>query len=1460
MRSLGTTRRLRGARIVVTISLVVPALAIAGTAPARADTVTTAADNLRTGWFADQPVLTPAVVGGSSFGQLFATAVTGQVYAQPLVASNTLLVATETNDVYGIDPATGAIRWHRNVGVPWNPLDLGCGDLTPSVGITGTPVVDPTTGTAYFFAKTYASGTSGSGQYVAHAVDVVTGSERSGWPVVVGGTPTNAPGAPFDATYELQRPGLLLLNGVVYAAFGGHCDVGPYRGLIVGIGTSGAMTTMWSTEDATQTGAGIWMSGAGLMSDGPNQIVLATGNGFSPPAGAGLAATPSVGFGESVVRLTVQADGSLAPTDFFAPFDANALNGNDQDFGSGGATGLPDSFGTAAHPHLAVIAGKQGYVYLLDRDNLGGRGTTVDNVLGKFGPFGGVWSKPAVWPGDGGYVYLPTASPGGGAAGSSGLLRVYQRVLDGAGNPALSLAATSNDIFGFGSSPPVVTSNGTTSGTALVWVVHTWDGSGVNAQLRAYDAVPSGGALTLRFQAAIGTASKFAPPVVDNGRVYVGTRDGHVLAFGVLGSGPTLTGPSLAFTPTTVGSNAHASATLTASSATNVTAMSIDNSAFTLGTPTPSLPATLAPAGTISVPMTFTPTQLGPVTATLTVTTDSGVSTIPVSGTGQAPTYPISTSPASVDFGTVPGGSQAVGWSVTFTNTATTTQTVQSVELPAAPFTVAGAPPPGATIAPGASVAMTVTFTPPDQSGTSPTPYADTTAITTDQATAAVPLAATTALPADLVLPSTVAFGNVGLNSTATLSFLVANTGGSPMTILKSKPPIIGGFAATSTLAEGTVVPAGASLTETVTFTPTAVGPSTVPWTITADDGSGVHDVNMTGTGVPYTTLPPPGPGWQLNGSATMNASTVDLTGAATDEAGSAFSATAVTSANLDVAFTSTIGGGSGADGLTLAFIDPASGATALGAAGGGLGFAGLPGVAVAIDTYPNASINAPSFVGVVQTTPGGAPAALTFLAANTNMPSLRGVSRSVHVTVSAGMLQTWIDGTLVLRTKVTLPPNVLVGFTASTGGLTDAHSVSNVNIATYVPPAPKTIAAPPTGWKLNGKATMVNTNVVQLTPATTSAAGSAWYTTPVTADGLDITFTSTMTGGTGGTGTALVFANPTTSTSAVGAAAGALGFAGIPSTAVVLDTFKSTGAPAANFVAIATSALKSTSPKWITSSTNVANLRSRPHVVHVTVTSNVLTVAIDGTRTVQAIVSLPPTVRLGFTGSTGTLTDLHKVSAVAIKIGAAGQAPPLGPSVTAAPPKGWQLNGLASMVGSTSLQLTPATGYGAGSAFAIHPVSTATRITISFTATIDSGTGADGLCLVLADASQALPTALGSPGGGLGYSGIPGTCVGLQTFQGPTDPSSNLVGVGSAGTFGSVSWTATNPNVMPLRGTPHDFVVILNGGALTVAMDGQAVLATTIAAPPQVLVGFSGGNGSLTDRHAVSNINVTLG
>ena len=492
-------------------------------------------DNQRTGWYPDQPGLAPSTVAGPWFGELFRTDVTGQVYAQPLVWNGLVLVVTETNDVYGLDAETGTVRWTRRVEVPWNAADLGCPDLTPTVGITGTPVIDPATDTAFFFAKSYASGSSGAAKYVAHAVDVATGEERPGFPVPVEGSPTNDPGIAFDATYQLQRPGLLLLDGVVYAGFGSHCMFGPYHGYVAGVSASGRLTTLWSTTSRDVYGGSIWQSGGGIVSDGPGRLFVVTGNRGGPAAPSPGAAPPP-DLGQSVIRLEVQPDGSLLPRSFFTPSDAPSLDDGDLDFGSGGPVALPgEPFSLPGHPDLVLAGGKAGALFLLDRQDLGGcrQGSGgSDAALLRTAPNGGVWAKPAVWPGDGGYVWLPTASPDVSSVGSAGRLLAFHFGIDGAGQADLRLEAVSSDDFGFGSSSPVITSIGTVSGTALVWLVWSPDRSGLGAELRAYDAVPAGGLPVLLFSAPVSQATKFAAPGVGNGRIYVGTRDGHVQGFG----------------------------------------------------------------------------------------------------------------------------------------------------------------------------------------------------------------------------------------------------------------------------------------------------------------------------------------------------------------------------------------------------------------------------------------------------------------------------------------------------------------------------------------------------------------------------------------------------------------------------------------------------------------------------------------------------------------------------------------------------------------------------------------------------------------------------------------------------------------------------------------------------------------------------------------------------------------
>jgi hypothetical protein len=508
--------------------------------PAVADNVTVSYDNLRTGWDPNESALSPPAFQAASFGQLFATQLNGQVYASPISAKGVLFAATENNWIYGLNPVTGAILWSRNVGPAWPASTIGCGDLVPNVGITSTPVYDPSSGTVYFTAKVNDGTDAQHPHWYVHAVDITTGNERPGFPTIISGAPSNNPANPFNPLNQDQRAGLLLLNGVVYAGFASLCDTAPYNGYVAGINAStGQQVTLWSTEEGTASGqGGIWQSGGGLVSDGPNSIFATTGNGSvdggEPPPGAGHA--PPAHLGDSVIHLQVNSNGSLSPVDFFSPSNNATLAAQDTDLGAGGPMAIPDGYGTSAHPHLLVQVGKDGRVFLLDRDNLGGMGQGpggTDAVLQTAGPIAGVWGHPAFWGGGSGYVYL---------IGNGGPLTAFRLGVSSAGLPDLTQVGTSLGTFGYTSGSPVVTSNGT-AGSALVWAVYASDEAGDGGQLRAYDAMPnSSGTLAQVFSAPIGTAGKFTVPTTDNGRVYVGTRDGYVRGFGAGGATTSSTG------------------------------------------------------------------------------------------------------------------------------------------------------------------------------------------------------------------------------------------------------------------------------------------------------------------------------------------------------------------------------------------------------------------------------------------------------------------------------------------------------------------------------------------------------------------------------------------------------------------------------------------------------------------------------------------------------------------------------------------------------------------------------------------------------------------------------------------------------------------------------------------------------------------------------------------------------
>ncbi|MBR7832245.1 choice-of-anchor D domain-containing protein [Actinospica durhamensis] len=821
--------------LVLSLLVGVSAGAVVSAAPARADVDTVSNDNQRTGWDQNEPALSSGSVTGSDFGQLFSTALDGQIYAQPLVVGSTVIVGTEENYVYGLNSETGAILWSTYLGPSWPASTIGCGDLVPDIGITSTPVYDPSSGYVYLTAKVN-NGTSASlPHYYLYALNAATGAVRPGWPVTIGGSPSNDPTNTFDTEDQLQRPGLLLQNGSIYLAFGGHCDYQPYRGYVVGVNIGTQVQHMWTTEaGANASGAGVWLSGGGIVSDGAGGMFIATGNGVTPPVGPGT--SPPTTLSESVVHLAVAADGTISASDFFAPANAATLDANDQDVASGGPVALPDAeFGTTADPHLMVEIGKDGRLFLLNRDSLGGRAQGAggtDAVVGET-TLAGVWGHPAVWGGDGGYVYVDEAYSHLVALGYG---------LTGTGQPALHVAGNSAESFGYTSGSPVVTSNGTTSGSALVWVVQASGPNGSNGELMVYNAVPSNGVMTLLRSWPLGTVSKFSVPATNNGRIYVGTRDGNLIAFGAPTTQP-LQGSGAAFGSVAVDSTSSANVTLTAARTVTVSAATT-SAPFGVGaTTTPALPVTLTAGQTLTVPVTYSPTAWGASTGTLSLTTDQGTVNFGLSGTGTQ--GGLAATPASQDWGSMAVGSSET-LTVGVTNTGTTTETITGVTGPSAPFTASGLPAVGSTIAPGVSETMSVTYAPTAVENDS-----SSIVLTSDQGSVTIPLTGVgiQADPQVTINPTSLSFGNVAIGQVATQTFTVANTGNVNLTVTKAAPAAAP-FGAVNPIPENQELAPGESYTVSVTFTPTALTSYSGVYEVSTNTGQGAMSITLTGTGV----------------------------------------------------------------------------------------------------------------------------------------------------------------------------------------------------------------------------------------------------------------------------------------------------------------------------------------------------------------------------------------------------------------------------------------------------------------------------------------------------------------------------------------------------------------------------------------------------------------------------------
>jgi len=488
-------------------------------------------DNAHTGQNLQETVLSTANVNKGQFGKLASYAVDGQVYAQPLYVPgvsipglgvfNVVYVATENDSVYAFDAdgVATAPLWQTSfinpaAGITTVPASAVMSDsVMPVIGITSTPVIDPTTGTLYVVPYTEENG---SFVYRLHALDITTGAEKFGGPVLITATsPGTGSGSSggmitLDTLTQGQRPALLLLSGVVYVGFAsGHMDTDPYHGWLLGY--DAASLAQVSVFNSTPNGGkgGIWQGGDGPSADAQGSVYFTTGNGTFD------ANTGGSDFGDTILKLNTPG---LAFSDYFTPFNQAILQANDLDLGSGGTLLLPDQPGP--FPHLLVAGGKQGPLYLLNRDNLGqyqaGSNSQIVQSLPGTASF---YSTPAYWQGN---IYT---------AAFGDFLKQY-RILNG----LLSPSAISQGVVQYASpgASPVVSSD--TSGDGIVWTIE-FSTPGGSAALRAGDAANVATELYNSNQSGardqLDAGAKFAVPTVANGKVYAGTS-GHLTIFGLL--------------------------------------------------------------------------------------------------------------------------------------------------------------------------------------------------------------------------------------------------------------------------------------------------------------------------------------------------------------------------------------------------------------------------------------------------------------------------------------------------------------------------------------------------------------------------------------------------------------------------------------------------------------------------------------------------------------------------------------------------------------------------------------------------------------------------------------------------------------------------------------------------------------------------------------------------------------
>jgi uncharacterized repeat protein (TIGR03806 family) len=499
-------------------------------------------DNTRMGVNSNETILTPANVNTNTFGKIFSYTLDGFVYAQPLIMTNVnipgkgthnvVYVVTEHDSVYAFDAdnnsgANASPLWQTSFlgpNVTTVPSgDVESSDITPEIGITSTPVIDPVSGTIYSEVKTLENGTTFV--HRLHALDMTTGLERSNFnsPVVIQCTNylgsgdgdndgENPPHVLWNPLREHSRPALTLLNGVVYVSFASHGDNGPYHGWLFGYNATNLSLTP-SVYNSTPNGGegGFWEGGGGPSVDAQGNLYLQTGNGDFDQI---TAITSSNNYGMSLIKFATT--NGIQMVDFFAPSNAVSLSGQDQDLGSSAPLILPDSAGSVAHPHLVVGGGKTTPIYLVDRDNMGRWNAANDNQIVQQwngGPGGDRDVTPAFFNNT---LYIIDANNNIGAYSITNALFNTTPV------------ETPDGYDNKGGVTPCISANGASN--AIMWAIYNeggetptdpcilraYNATNINQELYTSDQLPS--------RDSAGDAVKFIAPAIANGKVYVGAQ------------------------------------------------------------------------------------------------------------------------------------------------------------------------------------------------------------------------------------------------------------------------------------------------------------------------------------------------------------------------------------------------------------------------------------------------------------------------------------------------------------------------------------------------------------------------------------------------------------------------------------------------------------------------------------------------------------------------------------------------------------------------------------------------------------------------------------------------------------------------------------------------------------------------------------------------------------------------